>query len=389
VSETRALSSIAAPRPGLGTLLRCITPRYSAIVFDLGATGWRACQLRRRGATVETFENLRLDLPPESIPRGEAPDPSASVEDPAARLAARAARLMEQARFRGRDVGLVLSPRDVQFHALAVPPGLLSQSPQRVQEALRFELSHIARSDPAKLEIRYWSLPDAAAARHNVMAVTMDRSLAQAWVRRMEEQGLHLRRLDVAPLAQARLGSHLFPSSESDLWGVLDAGYHQATLTILVGSTPTYIRSMPTSLCTWTARLAQALDIAPTLAEQLHYHHGISAGAVAPVEPIQGQLEDQADLGPLFFSLLREQLTQLADEIVRCLSYVLQAHPETNATRVLLAGSGGALPGLAEFLELHVGLPVAVLRAPDAPRLPGGPDLSAALGGALLDLETT
>lgn len=59
--------------------------------------------------------------------------------------------------------------------------------------------------------------------------------------------------------------------------------------------------------------------------------------------------------------LLHEPLARLVREINVCFSYVLQYFPDAAVSRLLLSGGGAAMPGLAAHLKAAGGLPVAVL----------------------------
>ena len=99
----------------------------------------------------------------------------------------------------------------------------------------------------------------------------------------------------------------------------------------------------------------------------------------------------------MVFGLLREPLSDLIRELNLCFSYVMQNFPDVSVSRLLLAGGGANLRGLAESIEQQLGVTVAPLgTAPDAAAhwehpLPGPalqPEVAAAMGGAMLDVES-
>jgi len=359
--------------------------RHSAITFDVGAAGLRAVQFRRRGARTELCDALQFELPA----AGGAPPPD-GVD------LATIAHAVEQGRFIGRDVALVLSPPDVQFVPVRVPPQVLAQPPERFQQAVQFEVSQAARRGSEEMELRAWPLPMAGNQQPNVIAVTLPAAQAAAWCAAADQQQLTLSRIDVAPCALVALAARTWPPEDSESWGVLDLGRRHTTLTLVVGRTPAYIRTLGACSHDWTQRLAAAFEVPLDVAEELKRRHGIRA-------PERGVRSGGGDAGRLVgdelagacASVLREALRGLSAEVGRCFAYLQQAFPEHAPRRLVLGGGGAGLPGLADLLQGELEIPVCPL-APEpsasratAIRSDRRIDVrnAAAVGAALLDLE--
>jgi Tfp pilus assembly PilM family ATPase len=382
-------------------MLSRLRSRRSAIAFDLGRAGIRAYQLQSRAGRLSRCDSLQLDL---------SPDGAAEEEETAARPdSSRLARLVGQGSFCGREIAVILPPADVQFQAFRLPARVLSEGDERIQAALKWEVSRETRSEPGDLEVRHWLLPPGHHQGLNVMAAAITTRQAVEWFEFFAQHHLHLRRLDVSPCAIVRAGCQVWTPAENELWGILDVGFHQASLTIVVGRTPTYIRSLSATTDQWTRQLATALDVPGAVAERLKREHGIrpvergvggSAGRGAVLE----QLDAEA-LPGVFFGLLRESLDTLVQDINRCFSYVLQNFTDLNVSRLLLAGGGAHLRGFASFLDTQLGVSVSPLTSgvdqesaeSTAPESSGpscklsaiefSPTVAAAVGGAILDLE--
>ena len=91
--------------------------KSSVIAVDVGAAGIRACQLRRRNGRLQLWERLgheRTELAEEV----EANLPQLDC--------AWLGRFIGRGNFRGRDMALVLSPPEVQFYPMRLPPALLA-----------------------------------------------------------------------------------------------------------------------------------------------------------------------------------------------------------------------------------------------------------------------
>jgi hypothetical protein len=362
--------------------------RRSAITFDLGATGTRACQFQGRDGQFRLCDSLQLERPPS----GETDQSAPPTVDPV-----KLDRLTGQGNFSGRDVALVLSPPDVQFFPLRLPDQALSQPPDRVQQALRFEVAQESRKPAEDLEVRYWFLPRGRGQHANVMAVVMSASQAARWCDLFARHRLCLRRIDVSPCALVRVAQYAWSPDDNDLWGVLDLGLRHTTLTVVVGTTLTYIRSLSVLAPQWTEQLSKALEVTYPVAEQLKRQHslqptqrGLRTGATT------ASLSQATDFSSALSSVLRGSLQTLAQEIGRCFSYVMQSFPDAGVKRLLLAGGGANFGGLAAVLEAQLGIPVASLAGssaePGTPAQPLAsmhcePGAAASLGGALLDLE--
>ncbi len=373
--------------------------KRSAITFDVGASGIRAYQLREHRRGPSLVDMLHLDLATQLPTDQPETDDKVTIE-PALVNPALLARLVGQGRFAGREVALVISPPDVQFLPMHLPPQTLDQPPEKIQQALRYEVARDSRHSAEGLEVRYWTLPGARGQQANVMAVVMSATLANQWCRQLDDQSLALRRIDVAPCALVRLTRQLWTPADDDLWGILDLGLRHSTLTVVVGTTPTYIRTLSNSAARWTRLIAEAFEVPPDVAEQLKREHGV----VTTQRGIDKSTESRAllratDLPSAFASVLRDALRTLTQEVERCFSYVMQSFPEHGVKRLVVAGGGSDMLGLPSVLEAELGVPISCLtNAPDRDatnwehplnHVPVSAAVGAAVGGALLDLEAS
>lgn len=356
--------------------------RRSAITFDAGRAGIRACQVRG-GRGVSTCETLCVGLPMVG-----------AIDE--TETGARLARMVGQADFEGRDVSLVLSPPTTRFFTLKVPDKALTQDERQVQQALQFEVARELRSDPGALETRFWRLPEGNRAGFNVMAVALETQRTLAWLSPLQAAGLMLRRIDVSPCALTRLALQMRAAEPDALWGVLDLGCGEANLTVVLGDTPVYVRTLTVSSRDWTARLARSLDVAPAAAETIKRRYGVSLEerGVRETGPSVAQLSDE-ELAQVVFGVLRDPLEHLVADIGRCMAYILENYTGLRVSHMVLAGGASRLRGLREFLELQLSVPVDMLATSNeagaawARPLPGEitPEAAIAIGGALLDWE--
>lgn len=363
--------------------------RPSAVTFDVGAAGVRAGQCRRQRGVPRGGETLQFDRGPVSEPAPPAVQP------------AQLARLLEQGGFAGRTVALVLSPPEISFFPLRLPEPALAQPPARIEQALKWEVARESREAADALEVRYWRLPRAQALHANVMAVAMPTAAAQQWYAAFEQEGLDLRRIEAAPCALVRVGCEMWAPADNELWGVLDLGLRHATLTLVIGCVPTYIRTLSIAPHQWTRLLAEAFEVPLPVAEQIKRQQGLDT-ALDDADAADEPASPQAVSG-LCTRVLRDSLRTLSHEIGRCFSYLMQSFPENAVKGLLLAGGSARLTGLPELLETDLGVPVRRLTADSSAGAPTTaaaaaprarrtavrfePDTAAVIGAAILDLE--
>ncbi len=371
--------------------------RRSAITFDFGATGIRAYQLAQRGGCPRLCDALQLERTPSAEADPPLAEPGAVKGPPALPTfdAAQLARMIGQGRFDGDEVALVVSPPEAQFFPVQLPEAVLAQPTARIIQALTWEVAQQSRRSADEVEVRYWRLPPGRGSQANVMAAVLPAKLALEWCDLLARHRLSLRRIEVAPCALVRLARYAWTPAENDLWGVLDLGLRHSTLTVVVGTVPTYIRSIAASTHQWTRLLAAAFEVTYPVAEQLKREHGVaptSRGIRA--EAAGHSLLRASDLPGAFSSVLLEPLRTLAHEVGRCFGYVMQSFPDQGVKRLFVSGGGGDLRGLPAILQAELEIPVSTLAT--SPEVPWEhpladvrvvPRAAAALGAALLDLE--
>lgn len=355
-------------------LLQQLGTRHSAITVDPGTGGLRAVQLAARGDELRLRDVLSL-----GVGGCDASDPQ---------LIARLARLPRQADFAGEKLAIVLSPPQVRFVPLRLPDAIWDQPPERIEQAVLWELARETRSEPGQLEARWWRLPAGSRGGVNVIAGCMPADQARIWFEALARRGVRLTRIDVAPLSLTRLALARLSPQPDDLWLIVDLGARAAHVTVLVGTVPVYIRSVNAAAAQMTEAIARAFEVEAAQAEQLKRRCGICAPEQPPEVP------EQAELARTLFDVLRRPLETLLNEIEVCTSYALRSYPDLHVRRLLLAGGAAAMPGLPGLIEMRLGVEATRLVPADAIRCTGparhdlnDPSLSAVCGAALRDLE--
>lgn len=355
----------------------------STVTFDVGTGGMRLCQLRSRAGQPRVRDSLKINL-----------TPSGKAADKPAIDARRMLRSIANGDFVGRDVNLILSPPAVSFFPLSLPAAVMKQTPERLESAIKWEVSRGIREPVESLEVRWWKLPHATGQQPNVMVVALPTAVALEFHRQLAAAGLQLRRIDVSPCALARSMRLVMPADVHEVCGILDLGMRQTTLTMVVEGAPVYVRSLPITGPVWTRMVSDALKIGGDMAESIKRRVGIVPGSSAAHHAdTTTDLSDEMLPGVLF-RLLREPLEALVQEILDCFSYVFRSHSDYHTGRLWLAGGGANLAGLPEYLEMTCGMSVARLAHQpcegESQESNGGcfdVDTAICVGGALLDAE--
>jgi len=268
-----------------------------------------------------------------------------------------------------RDIAAILARRGFHGNRLVVPvpseklmTGVFDV-PARgvavpVDQIARMELARTSRCPPGSFEMGYWDLPTSARANRNaqVMAVGCAHGDANALLDLFESQGLDVALLDVRSCALARAASPLV-SSPGQIWAILDLGWSAAMLVVLHGGAIVFSRSLPDSgIRPLHESLRDRLHLDGDVCDFLLNDMGLDNSA-APRANDQSTI----DLPPEARDLLKTHVDALAQELTASLSYASQEYPDTPPTGLLLSGSNGQMPGLAELLSAVLGLDVRVL----------------------------
>lgn len=339
----------------LSTRSRTRTP----IGLDIGACGWRAAQVVRRG---DRFV-LRAAVARNRTGEDRGPDASSS--------ASALQRALRSAPFRGRDVSCVLDPPSVEFFSLELPAAALSDANADLAEMTRWEVERMIGPSAEDTEARHWTLPPSPAPGPNAMAAAAKRTEVVRLVNLCRAAGWTCSCVDAGATALARFGSLLAPWTAEQVWGVLDIGFSESRIVLCVDETPVLVRRAGSGGGAWTQRVAETLRVSVKAAEVHKRDHGIALSgrgvrrevsattATAPTEA------PNSELSPILLGALRSELREIASEIKRSYEYVLSRYPARHAADLVLVGGGATLKNLPEFLGGALGIDVR--RASDYP----------------------
>ncbi|MFQ5462347.1 MAG: pilus assembly protein PilM [Phycisphaerae bacterium] len=339
--------------------------RRSAIALDVGCTGVRAVQLQHRGQQWSTIHSSRVEA------RAASRDPADVPEQTDVGLAAKWGRWIEacvaRAEFQGKQVSVVISPPDVEFHTLELPENVLVAVAEDVSAIVRGEMQRLI-PDAAHLDsAAYWRLPPTSMSAPNLVSCATPSGLLEDVMRACRSAHLDCVTVDTSATALCRFGNLLCGFDDNTIWGILDVGYRQTRLVLCLGSVPILVRCAGGGGQSWTRQIAENLGISAKAAEV----HKCSHGILPPSDRTSGAApaDERNGLGAMLFGVLRNELIPITAEIKRSYEYALSCYARRRPADLMVVGGGAALRHLPDFLSDELGIPVR-----PASTYLGGPD---------------
>ena len=171
--------------------------RRTMIGLDVGRCGVRAVQLRRHGDAWVVPHVAQYEC-------GAAVDED---EVDAAETGRRIRECLNAAECHGRDVSVLLSPPDVEFHSLELPPGVLAKPSSQVGAVVRTEVQRLVSNPQAQFEADYWELPRTGAAAPNVLSAVSDSGVVQRILDACSHARVECRRIDTVATSESAVPS--------------------------------------------------------------------------------------------------------------------------------------------------------------------------------------
>lgn len=208
----------------------------------------------------------------------------------------------------------------------------------------------------AAVETGFWVLPATDVTSPDVIGVAACRDTVMRFLDLCHEGGMRCTRIDAAPCALARFGCVLNAWRDEELWGILDLGFRQARLTLCLEETPILVRGVGGGGEAWTQLIADSLGVSSKTAEVHKRESGIAATSTG--NSSEFSVPGRAEIPSMLLGILRSSLNDLAAEIKRSYDYTLSCYPGRTAAGLILVGGGAALPNLARFLAVALGIDV-------------------------------
>jgi len=339
--------------------------RRSLIALDVGRTGVRAVQLQRRGERWSVFHSSRIEDHAQSHASADAAE---TTDHGIAQVWGRRIEgCVARAEFQGKKVSVVISPPDVEFHALELPDKLLNQSVEPISAIVSGEMQRLIPHADQFNEATHWRLPPTTMSAPNLVGCTTRSKLIEDLLQACRAARVDCVTVDTSATALCRLGNLLRGFDDDTIWGILDVGHRQTRLILCLGSVPILVRSAGGGGQRWTQQIAENLGISTKAAEV----HKCSHGILPPRDHSNGARPagERDGIGAMLFGVLRSELIPITAEIKRSYEYALSCYAGRKPADLMVVGGGAALGNLPEFLSSELGIPVrpasAYLDRPD------------------------
>lgn len=345
--------------------MRAIRSSRTVIGIDVGSRTIRMAQL---SASAGEYRVGALSV----LPRPE-PEKEVGRADAAA-----VRKVLRRQGFSGRGI-VIAAPEERLVRAALELPSKVAGAP--IGQIVRMELSRLHNIAPDSFEMACWEwrTPDGAKPMTRTLAIGCPHAAANSVLDIFEAEGFDVVALDVRGAAITRAcGPLILPAPQ--ITAIADLGWRATTALFICGGSLLYERSMEDiSMAELTGKLADAFGIAPETAQEVANTVGLAADQPAKgIDP-----ETHAAVG----KHLRSHFDKLLDELRAPFSYVNHQFPGEGVKRLLLVGSGAAVPQLASFMQGRLGIEVRpaapsdlVSGPPELLSRAGNPDMTAAVG---------
>lgn len=303
-----------------------------AIGLDIGTFAVRAAEVVVGNSGVRVVRFGQLTLPPGAVVAGEVVDTDA--------VAVTLRRLWERVGFRSRHVVLGVANQRVLVRQTDLPV----MSDEDLAAALQFQDTDVLPVSAEDARVDFQRLEEFVSEegeRVRLLLASAELSMLNTHLQAAELAGLRVMRVDPMPLALVRsIGrtSSLLedqPSSEA----LVCVGAGVTTIVVHENGLPRFARFLTEGAGAATDAVALELGVDLDTAEDLKRRAGTGADEVADVA-------------------VSRVVVRLVDDIDNSIRFHMSQESEVPVGRIVLAGAGSRLAGLATRLAATTGLPV-------------------------------
>ena len=188
---------------------------------------------------------------------------------------------------------------------------------------------------------------------HMAAVSVASRDKVMAMLNTLDECGLDVESLDIAPAALRRLVGTLYIEAGTENVLIINAGIDESFLTIVSGRRLLYYQAVSFGENRLLSTIAEELDIEPGAARKLVEKNGFSVSA----EPV-ASFGSQADIATTLTEISKPCFLELIEEINRVLIFTASETHGTPLNRVCLLGSiahwGGAESLLMSLMNVKI-----------------------------------
>ncbi|MBJ7457871.1 MAG: pilus assembly protein PilM [Thermoleophilaceae bacterium] len=186
--------------------------------------------------------------------------------------------------------------------------------------------------------------------KFSVMLVAASRGLIDGLMDTARHAGIKLQGVDLAAFSLIRV---MYPGdvAQRETIAYLHFG-DMLNVTLARGRVCKFTRATPVGYEALIARLCERVNLTPAHAQMWLDHVGLSA----PIETIEGERD--------IVTAARQELTDAAERVSNDVTAAIDFHSvqdsSARVSRIMLAGPGSSIPGIAEMVSQRTGLPVEV-----------------------------
>ncbi|MDD2707748.1 MAG: type IV pilus assembly protein PilM [Verrucomicrobiae bacterium] len=292
----------------------------------------------KEGLTLVNFGRANLDID------------SSSEETRVPAIVAAVRNLIKEKRFKTKRVALSVSGQVVLTRFMKIP----AAEEAKVRQMVRYEAEQNVPFPMDEVVWDYQVVGGFGGAELDVAMVAIKKDIIERFNGAIEEVGLVLQLVDVAPLSiynTVRFNYNIENSSGCTL--VLDIGARTTNL-IFVEDGKIFTRSIPIAGNTITQYVCQEFEIPFQEAEKLKFDQGFVGLGGAYEEP---ELESAAKLS----KIIRNVMTRLHAEVSRSISFYKTQQAGRAPQRLLLSGGTSVLPYTDFFFQEKMEIDVEYL----------------------------
>ena len=203
-----------------------------------------------------------------------------------------------------------------------------------------------------------YAVDDDGSEKVKVLLVGVRKEITDSYIETFAQAGLDLDILETSSFALIRtIRDQLRQFTSQEAVVVVDIQFESTEISIVVEGVPLFSRAVPLGTFQIQSALRRAMNLPPSRNTELLQELSILATSTA------GEPGDVRNPGTA--AVLRV-VSELADELRRSIDFYLSQGEDIEVVQVVLAGPGGSISNLDEFLSQRLGLPTSVIDPVDS-----------------------
>jgi len=258
---------------------------------------------------------------------------------------ARVSRVLNQQGFQGRRVVLAVPGERLMSSVIDMPPRDSGAPYGQIAEQ---EFARLQQMEPGRFELAWWEVPKPVRSTSTkVMAVGCAHTDCEPWLDVMQAGGFDVLSMDVGLCAAVRACLPQL-SAGSGVSALLDMGWGSARIALVHGGVIIFDRVLASAgLKGLRDRVAEALQVDAGEADALLQNVGLAGG-----DGEGGAGDARLDtVVPMIRPYITAYLDEMMEEVDVSFEYSAHQYPDAQSTRLVVAGGGACVPGVAEYLR--------------------------------------